>query len=1229
MLLASFSEHVVTVDVAEPVLESSSGYNVITIPEMFVLDQEGFASLPGIVSYYPVPPGQELVLNWSVNTLENTGWSSSIIMASSPELIGSGLESVELVSSARFPDEHQPVSFEVIHLLGTTVAKIAVSPFCYGSPEKYASSITYSLSFEDVAGGRSVSGTLLEALCPDAEVWWPYTGRSYESPFWGKPWARIKVKNTGFYSITAEELEASGCFVIGVPSVSLSLYSGSAEMFDIQNPGDEHLLEPVAITVFDGGDGVFDQLDSLVFYGQDLWHWNFEADTVYRSYHRYDTANSYWLTWGGSNGTRISETSVAPSGGIEISEGLAYFGFEEEIFWDVKEQRTGWVWGNLSGTSPGYYYLSVPFATELATVNLSMLHGGGSYEHQVSAELEDIMILDTLYRSGVVEYFSIDSVVVQKGGNLLKVWNDHPSGAKFDYAEIILPIDLSYSAGNRIVFYDYEPDIYSMSFGSVSSNSHLYDLSDPKNPIELIDWNLNSTEAELSYSFESTPVILSAVNSVHYFSVESIESSAPGRIIDTSAQADVIITVPNDMIAGVSALEALYAARGLTTLVVSYQEIYDEFNQGVFDPGAVRSFVRWALDSWSSPPGALLLIGDGSNDPLGYTTGLNTNSPVYITLRTNKCLDSDFTIVHPDGETPEIPVSRIPASNLDELQIAIGKAITLENSSVLGPWANRVLLVADDEWGEYSWEEEESTEICEFLADSIIPTRVNIEKLYEIEYPWPPGTSTGGVHPTKPEASADFIQELNEGVIYTAFLGHGSYDQMTHEKLFSSEMVSQLVNAPRYFLYASFSCDNGFFDLASGDCLSEILLFHPGGGASATIACTRGSLHSGNRVLSEQLFSRLHEGDYTVAEALWLAQLSIDNDNNYLYPVLGDGGITLPRVEIEGCFVMPSDTLRRGQVGSIDVTLPGETSFLFRALESADSVSYVSPLSEGFVIDYVRFGSEMYSSIISTNQVGNAQVVFFVPLQADTGSFARVDATGRIVEEMNTGYSWPEPLIDDGCYVDDTEGPLINLSFLDSQSSGEIPAVYQNSTLHVTLSDSSGICILGNDAGSSIIGSIDGGYEDLTHLFSYDRESYITGALDYVLPELLPGIHEVRVVARDGMKNTGEGVLSFNVLRGSPPLLEETGVYPNPGRRQRAFFFTTSSAGDVEISIYTVSGRPVWQDEILVQDGVNQLVWNGLDADGDTLAAGVYVYKIKFSGGEGSTSVSEILVVSP
>ena len=88
-------------------------------------------------------------------------------------------------------------------------------------------------------------------------------------------------------------------------------------------------------------------------------------------------------------------------------------------------------------------------------------------------------------------------------------------------------------------------------------------------------------------------------------------------------------------------------------------------------------------------------------------------------------------------------------------------------------------------------------------------------------------------------------------------------------------------------------------------------------------------------------------------------------------------------------------------------------------------------------------------------------------------------------------------------------------------------------------------------------------------------------------------------------------------------------MYPNPARGQRVFFFSTSSAGNIEVSVYTVAGRPVWQDELFAQEGSNQLIWNGLDADGDNMAAGIYVYRIKFSGSEGSTSVNEVLVVSP
>lgn len=1212
-------------------MEEDSMFTIF-VPEMYAMEDHGAAPVPGFANYVPVPPGSELHLEWAVGAVGNTGWDRTMIMSSSPILSGRGLQTVSSFQAVEFPSAHDPVSYEVIHLLGTTVIRITISPFCYGTPASYAREINYSLSFQEPSGGRSTDGTLLQSLCPGLETWWPYRQRSLESFFWGKPWARIKVGNgnTGFYSVSCEELEASGCAVTGVPSVSLAMFSGPGAMFDYDNPGDQHQLAPVSVKVFDGGDGIFGPADSLIFFGQGLWHWNFSSDSLFRSYHRYDENNTYWLTWGGDNGARIDQVTAIPSGGQEIDEGVIPLGFEEEIFWEFVEDRTGWVWTFLNGEFPSYFYLSSPFASDLGTVRLSVINETASY-HRVWAELEGDLFLDTV-DTGKVQVFSVDSVPLQQGGNILEVWNDHSAGSYLNYAEILLPVDLSVSAGYQVAVSGYAPGNHSLRIGPVYDGSHIFNISDPFQPIELTEWNLDGTEAQMSLTIQGSITTFMAVNSSHYLSVQSIESAQPGRILGASSPADVIITVPESMIEGLTILESLYAARGLSVFIATYREVYDEFGQGVSDPGAVRSLVRWALDTWPDPPQSLLLIGDGSNDPLGFSTGHYSVAPVSVTVGSDSCKDSYFTTVHFGSEVPEIPVSRIPASTVNELLIASEKAVSLGDESTYGPWANTIMLVADDEWGpNESFGENQATNTCELLADTVIPPSVNIVKLYGIEYPWPLGTTGEGAHPTKPEASSDFIEQLNRGVVCASFFGHGSYDQMTHEKLFASSMLGQLTNAPRYFLYNSFSCHNGFFDLAAVDCLAELFLFHPQGGSFASIACTRSSFFSPNETFSIELMDRLHQGEFTIAEALWLSQITVGNKRNYLYPLLGDGGITLPQVETAGCYAEPEDTLKRGQVNAVNVSFPEENSFLFRCRESADTVVYVSPLIGNCTIGYLRYGAELYSSIFSTNQQGEASVNFFVPLQADTGSLARTDATGRIGDHLGTGYSWPTPLIDTGSHSDDSQGPEIELSFPDSQG-GEIPSVYQNAVLHVVLSDPSGICVIGGDAGSIIIGSVDGGYDDLTDLFTYDQGSYTTGSLEYPIPELLPGIHEIRVVARDGMKNTGESVLVFNVLHGDSPLLENVGVYPNPVRGQRAFFFTTSSPGSVAVTVYTVAGRPVWQGDTIVQSGSGQFVWNGMDSDGDPLAAGAYIFVVKFSGSSGSSgssSSTDILVVSP
>jgi flagellar hook assembly protein FlgD len=82
------------------------------------------------------------------------------------------------------------------------------------------------------------------------------------------------------------------------------------------------------------------------------------------------------------------------------------------------------------------------------------------------------------------------------------------------------------------------------------------------------------------------------------------------------------------------------------------------------------------------------------------------------------------------------------------------------------------------------------------------------------------------------------------------------------------------------------------------------------------------------------------------------------------------------------------------------------------------------------------------------------------------------------------------------------------------------------------------------------------------------------------------------------------------------PKLFEVYNYPNPFSAET--YFTFEIAGEtlpdvVHIKIYTIAGRliediPVPQSEL--SGGFNKILWNGKDRDGNSIANGIYFYKI-------------------
>ncbi|MFQ5651399.1 MAG: C25 family cysteine peptidase [bacterium] len=135
-------------------------------------------------------------------------------------------------------------------------------------------------------------------------------------------------------------------------------------------------------------------------------------------------------------------------------------------------------------------------------------------------------------------------------------------------------------------------------------------------------------------------------------------------------------------------------------------------------------------------------------------------------------------------------------------------------------------------------------------------------------------------------------------------------------------------------------------------------------------------------------------------------------------------------------------------------------------------------------------------------------------------------------------------------------------------------------------------------------------------------------ALALFHPSLSHGPHQIEVVAKDASNNLQYFRTEFAVSERF--VLANVMNFPNPFRRSTSFtYLLTQEADRVQIKIYTVSGRLILVlDAVPGEVGYNQVPWDGRDRDGDSLANGVYLYKvIATRGGEQSEAVEKLVVM--
>lgn len=287
--------------------------------------------------------------------------------------------------------------------------------------------------------------------------------------------------------------------------------------------------------------------------------------------------------------------------------------------------------------------------------------------------------------------------------------------------------------------------------------------------------------------------------------------------------ADDLIITSAGLRAAAQGLADYRHGRGLHTLVVTVDDVMDDFADGLLNPAAIHDLLAYAAANWQPQPRYVTLAGKGTydyRDLYGYHDDL---VPPLMVGSYEGLVPSDaaFAKIKGDG-LPDLAVGRIPALTAAELTAYVSKVIAYE-SGAAGPWAKQVLLVADapDAAGDYAAGSDQ-------LAAQV-PAGLQVAKDY---------LPAGAGQPQVDAARAQLLGAFDNGGVLVNYVGHGGLDRLATPGLLTTDDVAQLVGGPRSPVLTALTCNIAHFAYPGYRFLGEELIVQPGGGAMAVYAPT-------------------------------------------------------------------------------------------------------------------------------------------------------------------------------------------------------------------------------------------------------------------------------------------------------------------------------------------------------------------------------------------------------
>jgi hypothetical protein len=708
----------------------------------------------------------------------------------------------------------------------------------------------------------------------------------------GEPPYKVLVDEDGIYRLTYTALVGAGMDLEGVDPDDLELYNRDLE---------------VAIRVVDeDDDGEIEEEDYILFYGEQMTT-------------TYTYTNVYWLGTGTGDGLRMPEKD----GTLGASTVPTYFNttthWEQDVYYSSwmpepavvpsEEEEDRWFADVVVDPGTSIKDFLVPVENLAVSPPYSATLRGNlngedwedvEYDHHAKVYLNNQLVYDGLWSGqGKREFETAISDTLLQGNNTarLQCFNTVPGLVDYDKVHMNwIEIDYrrSYTAENDLLFFDgddegtwqYEVPEFT------TSTVQVFDITDPFSVTQFVS---TTVEEPGSYTLRFQDSIS---GEHHYLALAPSQYSTPVVVEDdpsnlksTSNGADYIIITHPDFEDAVLPLADHRAGQGLRVEVVDVQDVYDEFSYGVFNPRAIRDFLKYAYENWEVPaPSYVLLVGDGNRDFKNHEgKGEPNYIPPYLMYADpwlgETAADNRFVCVSGDDELPDMHIGRLPAQTSTQVTTMVSKTVDYETDLPVGDWRQQVFFLADDPDNP---EDPNTPNHFWSLSDDVADNHLPPAPLYTAEKVY------YGVAPYTEIASAKtaLSTAFGSGKLFINYVGHagipmwgGAY---TAAFLRRADIAS-LPSSDKTPIVMAMACNEGHFIRPNSagsetwSCVAESLIRVQGKGSVANWSPASFGTSSGQHYLHEGFYdAAFRDNVYQLGPATNLGKL-------YLYQNAGGG----------------------------------------------------------------------------------------------------------------------------------------------------------------------------------------------------------------------------------------------------------------------------------------------------------------------------------------------------